>query len=183
MKSKTIAISAISSALIAIALTVGVFFEVADLFALAVSSAFVVIPLYKNSYLGCFLSYLIGGVIALILSGFNIFYSVVFPAYFLFFGIYPILRNMMQDKKFNRIVTIIIGLLWCIIAVVCMFYYYTLVMGLNLDAIPSFIPQFIKDNIIILIILFAVIFYFIFDRYVLVMRVFFDRYITRISKR
>lgn len=183
MKSKTVAISAISSALIAIALTVGVFFEVADLFALAVSSAFVIIPLYKNSYLGCFLSYLIGGVIALIFSGFNIFYSVVFPAYFLFFGIYPILRNMMQDKKNNRLVPIVIGLLWCVLAVIGIFYYYTLVIGLNLDTIPSFIPQFVKDYFVFLLVLFAVVFYFIFDRYVLVMRVFFDRYLTRISKR
>ena len=86
MKSKLITISAISSALITIVLTIGAYIEVADLLALVVATIFVALPLYFNSYIASILSFLAGGILALIFSGFN-FLSVVFPAYFGFFGL------------------------------------------------------------------------------------------------
>ena len=86
MKSKTIALSAISAGFVAIILTVGAYVEFTDVFMLAVSSIFVLLPLYFNSYKGSILAFIVGGVIAFLVSGFNIL-SIVFPSYFGFFGI------------------------------------------------------------------------------------------------
>ena len=112
MKSKLITVSAISSALVAISLTIGAYFEVADLFSLVIASAFVIMPLYFNSKKASILTYLVGGVIALILSGFNFAYSLVFPSYFAFFGVFPILFNTLNEKKDITPLKVIIGLIW-----------------------------------------------------------------------
>lgn len=182
MKSKTLAISAISAALVAIALTVGAYFDAADLFALIVASAFVILPLYRGSYKGTLLSFLVGGVIAIISSGFNFAYSVVFPAYFGFFGAYPILFSYLSDKNVKKPVRAIIGILWCVAAFYGMYFYYTAVIGLNLNDLPEWLPKFIKDAAIYLIGVIAVVFYFIFDRFIQVVRVFYNNYIGRITK-
>ncbi|HCH74183.1 MAG TPA: hypothetical protein DEV87_03260 [Clostridiales bacterium] len=182
MKSKTLAISAISAALVAVSLTVGAYIGAADLFALIVASAFVIMPLYRGSYRGCLLAFAVGGVIALIASGFNFAYSVVFPAYFGFFGAYPILFSYLSDKNVKKPVRAIIGILWCVAAFYGMYFYYTLVMGLNLNDLPEWMPEFIKSAVVYSIGVIAVIFYFIFDRFIQVMRVFFNNYIGRITK-
>ena len=46
------------------------------------------------------LAYLAGGVIAFLCSGFNIL-SLVFPAYFLFFGVYPIVKTKLVETNFR----------------------------------------------------------------------------------
>ncbi|MBQ8426349.1 MAG: hypothetical protein IJX16_01145, partial [Clostridia bacterium] len=113
MKSKVIALSAISSAIIAVLLTLGAYIELLDLFALVIASIFVILPLYYKSYLGSLLCYLSGGVLAFLCSGFNIL-SIVFPAYFCFVGLYPIIKCKMMDKSSNRILGLIIGAIWCV---------------------------------------------------------------------
>ena len=71
MKSKIISISAISAGFIAILLTIGSYFEITDLITTVVASCLVLLPLYYNSYKGMILTYLVGGVIAFMFSGFN----------------------------------------------------------------------------------------------------------------
>lgn len=182
MKSKLITLSAVSAALTALSLTIGAYFEVADLFALVLSSAFVILPLYFKSKTASFLSFFVGGILGVIFSGFNFTYSIVFPAFFTFFGIYPIVRNIIIEKNFNNVLAVIIGLIWCIAVFYGMYFYYTGVMGLDLSSLPSWMPAWVSDFIIYFIGLISVVFYFIFDRYVIVVKYFFDRYLNRIIK-
>lgn len=180
MKSKVIAISAISAGFVAIALTVGAYIEMADLFSLVVASAFLMLPLYYNSYKGAILSFLAGGVIAFLFSGFNIF-SIVFPAYFVFFGIYPILTVKIRSRKQRNTLWTVIGLIWCVLFFYGAYYYYTGVMKLNLNDFPEYL-SFISDYIMYFIALIGAIFYFVFDRFIIVVKLFVDRYLKRIVK-
>ena len=182
MKSRIISLTAIASALVALCLTIGVYFEVADFTGLIIASAFVILPLYFKSIKACFLCYFVGGVIALILSGFNVIYSVVFPAYFLFFGIYPIIKNILYDKKFNKIITFSLGFIWGVATIYGMFYYYSVVMGMDFNTFPSWVPSFISDNFIYFIGLLGAFYFIIYDRFVIVVRIFFNYWLKRILK-
>ena len=97
MKSKIISLSAISAGFVAISLIIGAYIEITDLFMVVVASVFVLLPLYLKSYKGSFLAFLAGGVIAVLCSGFNL--ALIFPAYFAFFGIYPIVKNYLEEKR------------------------------------------------------------------------------------
>lgn len=177
MRSKIISISAIAAAFVAISLTVGAYFEFADLFAVIISSVFVILPLYLGSYKGCLLCYLAGGVIAFLCSGFNVM-SLVFPAYFAFFGIYPIVKSKMQEKRINKTVEYIIGMIWFLAIAYGIFFYYTLFMGNTLDGLP----QWIMDYVLVLLAPLSAFIFVIYDRYIVVMRVFINRYISKIIK-
>ena len=177
MKSKIISISAVTSALIAIFLTFGVYVEVFDLWAVVIASMLVLMPLYYNSYLGAILSSVSGGVIALMLSGFNVF-SIVFPAFFGFFGFYPIFKMFFVLKNKNKVVKTIIGLIWCVVAIYGIYLYYTFVMQINdLD-----LPKFLMENIYLVLLPVSVLFYFLFDKFVLVAKFTIDKYAKRVLK-
>lgn len=177
MKSKLIAISAISASFTAIVLTLGAYIELFDIFALVVSSVFVILPLYYHTYKGCFLCFFAGGVLAFIFSGFNIM-SIVFPAYFLFFGIYPIVRFIAIEKKFNKMLFGTISLLWCVAVFYGLYYYYTLFLMLPIEDLP----KFVSDNILYFVAVFGVVFYFIFDRFIFVSQRIENIYLQRILK-
>ncbi len=178
MKSKLIAVSAVSAGFSAIFLTFGAYFEFFDLVGVVFASIFAVLPIYFNSYKGCFLSYLSGGVIAFIFSGFNIF-SIVFPIYFLFFGLYPPIKYIAYDKNFNKTLFTVLTLVWCIIAAVGSYYYYILIIG---EELFVGLPQFIVDYAILFVILVAILFYFVFDRFVRVARILIQRNLGRFIK-
>lgn len=177
MKSKLISISAISAGLTAIALIVGAYFEVADLCALVLSSVFVVMPLYHKSYKASFLAALAGGLIAFMCSGFNI-YSVVFPAYAIFFGVYPIVWNKMQETKLNKIVKFLIGAVWFVLTVYGIYFYYTQVMNVVFEGIPEWLNQYV----LYLLAPIGLIVYVIYDRFIMVSRLIIDKYLSRIIK-
>ena len=177
MKSKIVSISAISAGLIAIVLSVGAYFEFADIFAMIIASVFVVLPLYYRSYKGAILSYLVGGIIAIIISGFNI-YSLVFPVYFTFFGIYPVLRDYFSSKKVKNYLILIIGAVWCVAVSYGAYFYYLAMIG----DITSGLPQWFIENALYFIVVIALVFYFVFDRFtVLVQRVVYY-YLNKIVK-
>ena len=180
MKSKIISISAISASLTALILSIGTFIEMADLFCLAISSAFVILPLYKKSYKGSILGYFAGGIIAFLFSGFN-FLSIVFPSYFLFFGLYPILMNFMRDKNVKKIFIIIIGIIWTIAFFYGAYFYYFFVLNLDIGVYPLW-AEFIIENILIFLSVIAVPFYFFYDRYVHFVKIFLDKYLIKIVK-
>ena len=177
MKSKLIALSAISAGFVGIILTVGAYFELVDLFTLVISSVFVILPLYYNSFKSAFLTFLAGGVIAFLFSGFNIF-TVVFPAYFLFFGLYPIVKFFTQDKRVNKTLFFILGLVWCVLSIFGIYYFYVFVMKIPFDGIPKFIADYIE----VFIGLLGVVFYLVYDRYLFVMRSFTHKYLSKIIK-
>ena len=177
MKSKLIALSAISAGFVGLILAVGAYFELVDLFSLAISSIFVILPLYYNSFKSAFLAYLVGGVIAFLFSGFNIF-TVVFPAYFLFFGLYPIIKFLTQDKKVNKTIFFILGLIWCVLSIYGIYYFYVFVMKIPFNGMPKFIADYIE----IFIGLIGIIFFLVYDRYLFVMRAFTHKYLSKIIK-
>ncbi len=177
MKSKIISISAISAGLIAIVLVIGAYFEVVDLSSLVISSIFVCMPLYYNSYKGSVLGYLAGGVISFMCSGFNIM-SVVFPAYFAFFGIFPIIRCKMIEKNLRLWLRHAICLVWFIGVSFGMFFYYTQIMGLDFDGLPTLITNYVLYIIPVV----AVIVYIIYDKFIAVSRFLMDKYLRKIVK-
>ncbi len=177
MNSKLISLSAISAGLVAIALIVGAYIEIADLFALVISSVFVIMPLYYRSYKGSLLCFLAGGVIAFLCSGFNIL-SLVFPSYFAFFGVFPIVKCYINDKRLNKTLCFILGLVWFLLTAYGMYFYYTLVIGGILDGLPSWLI----DYTLYLIAPVATIVFVIYNRFVIVMRIFINKYLQRVIK-
>ena len=177
MKSKIISISAIAAGFTAIVLLFGAYVEAIDLFSIVLSSVFVVLPLYYGSYKGSFLAYLAGGIIAFLCSGFNVL-SLVFPAYFVFFGIYPIVKSKMHEVNMNRCVRIILGLLWMLISVYGIYFYYVNIM----HGIVEGLPEWFVDNVLYFVGAIGVIFFFIYDRFLIVVRIFINRYLSKIIK-
>ncbi len=177
MKSKLIAVSAISSAICAIVLTIGTLVNFVDLFCLVISSVFVMIPLYYKSYKASFLSFLASGILAFIFTGFNITLVVV-PAFLLFFGSFPLVKEIVKEKKVNKILFYILGMIWCVGAVYGIYFYYVEIMGITFNDLP----RIIQENIYIFIGVLGVIFYNVYDRYVLTLGNFLDRYLRRILK-
>ena len=178
MKTRVITLSAISAALVAVFLTVGAYVEFVDLITVLIASVFVLLPIYYGSYLGCFLTYLAGGVLAFILSQFNIL-SLVFPIYFGYFGLYPFLMCMAYDKGFNRLLFTVLCLIWCVAATYGTFFYYTLVMKKVLEGLP----EIITDNIYYVLSILGVAIYFLFDRFVFSVRIIINRYLGKIIKK
>ena len=181
MKSRVVTVSAISAGLVAISLAIGIYLGFADVFALIISSVFVILPLYLKSYKGAILTYLVGGVLGLIFGWFNFLYSFVFPAYFAFFGIYPIVNCFLKEKNVKKYISIIVGLVWCVAAFYGIYFYYTLVMGLDFNDLPSYM-EWISDFIVYAVGVFAVVFYFVYDRFLTVVKSIIDRYLGKIIK-
>ena len=177
MKSKLIALSAISSALVAIILTLGAYIQLIDVFTIVVASIFVTLPLYYNSFKAGVLTYLAGGVIAFMISGFN-YLSIVFPSYFLFFGVYPIVQHaFMRKGKTAKIIGTILSLIWFVAVAYGLYFFYTGLIGPLND-----FPVWILDNIYYFVALFAIVFYFIFNRFILVLGRFTNQLLRRIIK-
>ena len=176
MKSKVISLSAISAGFIAIALIIGAYFEITDLFMVVVASVFVLLPLYLKSYKGSFLAFLAGGVIAFICSGFN--FALIFPAYFAFFGIYPIVKHKLLEKNVKKSVSIIIGLIWFIAVAYGCYFYYTLILNGVFEGLPVWLEKYIVYGIGLI----AIVFYFIYDRFLFVVKFVVDKYLRKIIK-
>lgn len=177
MKSKLVAISSISAGLTAIALLVGAYFEVADLCALVISSTFVTLPLYYKSYKASLLAALAGGLIAFMCSGFNVM-SLIFPSFIAFFGVYPIVSSKMQEKNVKKFVRIMLGIIWFVAVAYGMYFYYTAVMGVVLLDIPGWLA----DIVLYVIAPLAVIVFFIYDKFIVLSRMFINRYLGKIVK-
>ena len=176
MKSRVISLCAIASSLVAILLTIGAYVEMTDVFMLVTASIVVLLPLYYNSFKGSFLTFLVGGVIAFILSGST--FAVIFPAYFAFFGIYPIVRHKMLQKNVKNLLCIVVGLVWCIVAFYICYFYYTMVLQMPITDIPE---QFAK-YVVYLVGILAIVFFFVFDRSVIVLKFTIDKTLRRIIK-
>lgn len=178
MKSKIVAISALSAGFIAISLIIGAYVQAVDLFALVVASVFALMPLYRNSFVGAFMAYLVGGVIALVCALPTISFTVVFPAYVGFFGLYPIIRHKFIQKNVGNALCLAIGLVWCVGAVFGIYFYYTLVMNLPFTGLPLWV----SNNIYVFLGIIGIVFFFIYDRFIIIVKKVLDRYLGRIIK-
>ena len=180
MKTKVIALSAISAGLVALSLTIGAYVEFADVFALILASFFVNLPLCYNSYKGAFLCYLAGGLIAFICSGFN-FMSIVFPSYFIYFGLFPLLFSFFNGKNLHKAVKIIIGIIWTVLFFIGLYYYYIFIMKMPVGAYPSWAEWFI-NNVYIVLVACGIGFFFLFDRFITVSKKLLNYYVKKIVK-
>ncbi len=177
MRSKIIAISAISASFVAVFLTLGAYIELIDLAAVIAASVFVLLPLYLHSYKGSVLAYLAGGALAFLISGFNII-SLVFPAYFGFFGIYPIVRTKLSEKNLKKWIFYLIGVIWCVAVCYGLYFYYTAFMGVELNDLPQFIVPYILPLVGVV----GVVLYFVYDRFTFVAKFALDKYLSKIIK-
>lgn len=178
MKSKVLALSAISAGIIAILLTIGSIFNFADICVVIFTSLVIILPIYLKSYKGAFLSFLVGGVIALFTSIQYLSLSIVLPAYASFFGIYPIIRLLMMEKNVNKWIIFIVGTIWCIACFYGLYFYCLGIIGLSFEGVPAFIQQYI----LLFIPPVAFIFYVVYDRFILVGKKLFDKYLPKIIK-
>ena len=190
MKSRVIALSAISAAFVALFLTLGAYIEFIDIISVIVASEFIVLPMYENSKLGSFLAFLAGGIIAFLFSGMNIF-TLVFPSYFLFFGVLPIVNRIAESKNFNKPLWFAIKFVW--FAAVCVFlvFFYIEIMKMPIEfSFDIFGKDFdfsgINNIEIIFWIAFAVVaavFFLVYNKFVQVSQIYVDKVLSRIIKK
>ena len=177
MKSKVISLSAISASLIAVVLTIGSYIEFFDLFAVVMASVFVLLPLYFGSYKGSLLASICGVIIAFLCGGLNIL-SLVFPSYILFFGFYPIVRCKLMDKRVKIIFVYIIGCIWCLLMSYAVYYYYTSIM----NGVFNGLPVWVEKYALLIVGAVGIVFYLIFDKFVVSIRRVLNVYLNRIIK-
>ena len=84
----------------------------------------------------------------------------------------------MEQKKVNKIVSYVIGLVWCVIAFYGIYFYYTLVAGFVFADIPLFIAKYIY----VFIGIFAIAFFVLYERFLVFSKAFIDRYLGKIVK-
>ncbi len=178
MKTRVITLSAISSALCALTLVLGTYFaELFDLFAVMFGPLFLSLPLFLDSPKGSFLAYLSAGILALLLTGFNIT-NLVYVSYFPFFGIYPIVKYISVMKKWKKPIFYTMSCLWFILTVVGMYYYYTAFLGLDLGLIIKIKQEYIP----ILLAIGSAPIFFLIDKFVFVAQIMIFRLLKKIIK-
>ncbi|MBR5438828.1 MAG: hypothetical protein IKV61_01225 [Clostridia bacterium] len=153
MKSgKTIALSAISTALCTILLVFGAYFPTFDLSCLFMASLAVTLPLAKNSYKGAILTYLASLLLALIFASSNFTVIVCFAV---FFGLHPILNYYLisKNKKPINIFTIV-KVVWFI--ALCYVMYYLLNMFTD-------VSEFLKESAIYILFIGGLVIGFVYD--------------------
>ena len=178
MKTKIISISAISASFIALFLVLGAYVSFLDLVSVIFASVFVMLPLYYKSYLGSILAYIAGAVLAFLISGFNII-SLVFPAFLVFFGIYPIVKCKAMEKGINSALYTILTLIWCVAFCYGIYFFYTYV------ALNPFenLPKWVSDYLYIIIGVLGIVIYFLYDRCVIIVKRLLDFYLNKIIKK
>ncbi len=177
MNSKNVALSAVSASLIAVFLILGAYVTVLDISSVVIASLFTLIPLYKKSTLGSFLCYLVGGIIAFMCYGFNPV-TLVFPAFFSYFGLYPLISDKMSQKNVKRIIRYVIGALWCVAVCYGLYFYYTSFMGLALHNLP----KWIAENIYFILAPIAIAVYAVFEIFISYGKKFIFFYLSKIVK-
>lgn len=179
MKTKNLTLSALSASLATVVLILGtIFAEILDLFAVIVAPIILSMPLYNDSIKGSILATLSAGILALLLSGFNIA-NFLYVSYFLFFGAFPIVKYYSVTRRKKKLIFNVICCIWFVVAVLLIYYYYTALMGLGLDMIFPISP----DIIPLVLTIVAIPLYFIVDIYVYVAQTMLFKLLGRIIKK
>lgn len=140
MKSKVVTISAISSALGIILLILGTFVSVIDISCIFMSSIAIMLPLYKKSIIGAFLSYVSTAILSMFLTGFR--FQIIIP-YAIFFGLHPIVNELIKVKNINKYVGLIVKTIWFILSLFVIYKFTNMFVDLNqkiIDIIYWIIP-------------------------------------------
>ncbi len=178
MKSREIAISAISASFITILLSLGAYFQVVDLIAVVFASVLTLLPLSKNWRLAGFLTYLAGGLLAFVISGFN-YLSLVFPSYFLLFGLFPIIKNIMDEKVVKKPIKYTIGIIWFVAVSIGLYFYYTLLMGLQVNFRFEWLNKFALPIVAVV----GLVLFFIYEHFINSSKAFIARYVDKFIKK
>ena len=128
MNGKIIAISAISSALSIILLTLGHYVSILDLSCLMFASIVIMLPLYKKSIKGAIFSFFSTLILTCFLTGFKL--NIIIP-YALFFGLHPIFNEIQINKNFNKWICFIIKLIWFILSLFVMYFTTNMFVDIN----------------------------------------------------
>ena len=140
MKSKIITISAIASALGIVFLVLGTFISVIDISCVFMSSIIIMLPLYKKSLTGAFLSFISTAILSIFLTGFR--FQVIIP-YAIFFGLHPIVNDFVTLKKINKWLALVVKTLWFVASLFIIYKFTNMFVGLNqkiIDVIYWVIP-------------------------------------------
>ncbi len=128
MKNKVITISAIASALSVVVLILGTFISVIDVSCVFTCSLIIMLPLYKKSIMGAFLSYLSTCILAVILTGLR--FNIIVP-YAVFFGLHPIINEIQLNKKLNRWICLIVKTIWFVGSLFLIYRFTNMFVGFN----------------------------------------------------
>ena len=191
MKSRVIALSAISAGFCAILLTLGAFFEVIDLISVTIATVFIILPYYYGSKKGCILAGLAGGIIAMLLSGFN-FISLVFPFYFLFTMPFTLLTVLASESKFLKSgIGFLVKIIWTLAVGYFLLWYYTFVIGIPITYDFTILGKTFdlsrQENIYYYFLLayglLLMVFFLVYDKFVVLTKKATDKILKRILKR
>lgn len=142
-KSKIVVLSALSSAFATVFLVVGNFFPELSLSGAFLASLSMMPILTKRSYRGAVMAYLSTIILAGIFSGFFVRWDALFP-FAVFLGLHPLVNVILEDKKVNKIVAIIIKDIWFVISLTLIHLVTKLYIGDN-----DFINKYIYPILII----------------------------------
>lgn len=136
---KLIAVSALSTALAIVFLTIGAYFQSFDLSALFMASLMMTIPLAKGSKKGFWLSYLSTAILAFVFAISRFYLALLF---LLFFGVHPFI-NYIQEKSGKKLwFLFIIKGVWFIGVCYLMCYAFNMFVAPN-EIINKILPWFI----------------------------------------
>ena len=148
---KLIAVSALSTALGVVFLTIGAYIQSFDLSALFMASLMMMLPLTKKSYKGALLTYFATGLLVFLFAMARFYIAIL---YFGFFGLHPII-NHVQLQKGNKLWFLYpIKCLWFIGVCFLMYYVFTMFIVEN---------PFLTKYIPMIIVMVGIIFYIVYD--------------------
>lgn len=104
-----IALSAVSCAIAAIALTIGTLYSLLSFTGYLLASLALMIPLAKGCYWGDVLAYIGASLLALTFNGFNFWDTLPF---IMFFGLHPLVNALQLRFKVNRYVAAGVKAVW-----------------------------------------------------------------------
>lgn len=128
MKGKIVALSAISSSLSVILLTIGHYISVLDISCILFASIIIMLPLYKNSIKGALFCYFSTLILTFFTTGLKL--SIIIP-YGAFFGLHPIINEIQLKYKLNKWLFLIIKTLWFIGSLFLVYYTTTFFVDIN----------------------------------------------------
>ena len=158
MKGKTVALSAISSALSIIFLLIGHYFSVLDLSCILFASIIIMLPLYRNSIKGALFCYFSTLILTFFLTGLKL--NILIP-YGAFFGLHPIINEIQLKKKFNKWLFLFIKTIWFVATLFLMYYTTQFFIDIN--------EKYLK-YIFYIIPIAGIIFFIIYDAFIIYSR-------------
>lgn len=169
--SRVIALSAVSAAFVVLLLIAGAYFEILDLSCLFFASLALMLPLAKESRSGAFLAYIAGVILGFIFTGMRL--QIMIP-YALFFGLHPIVNDIIEKKRVNKVLAVSLKTVW-FVGVAFIVYYFTSFFVVE--------NEVIKKYIIPIIIVGGSLFFIVYDYLMIRMQKNLNVIIARIIKK